>query len=133
MFRLKGVLLRECVLSLLKMATEEKKHLQANTQYILSSLPLSSKWQNDLVSLEGSSNNTSQHPPPLIDCVQTFPFSLHLLRHVFLFRRFVSRDLFRTPGNQPGEVFLHPQNVTFTFPQGDVFESCGICHLLLHV
>lgn len=40
MFRLKGVLLRECVLILLKMATEEKKHLQANTQYILTSLPL---------------------------------------------------------------------------------------------
>lgn len=69
---------------------------------------------------------TCQHPSHLVDCMQTLPFSLHLSKHVALFRRFVSGSastFFRTPGNQPSEVFLQPQNVTFSFPQGDVFRA----------
>lgn len=76
-------------------------------------------------SLEGSSNNRRQHPPLLpVSRVQTFPFSLHLSKHVALFSGMVSRGLpafFRTPGNPPGKVFLHPQNVKLTFPQSDFF------------
>ena len=70
--------------------------------------------------------NTRQHPSPRVDCMQTSPFSLHLSKHVALFRRSVSRGpaaCFRTPGNQPSEVFLQPQNVTFSFPQGVAFRA----------
>lgn len=76
---------------------------------------------------------TRQPPPFLVHCMQT---SLHLSKHVALFRRFVSRGLpafFRTPGSQPSEVFRHPQNVKFSFPQGDVFESHGIHLQFLYV
>ncbi len=65
-----------------KVTAEEKKHLQANIHYIFTSLL--SKGQNHLVPLEGSSNNTCWHPPPPIDCMKTFPFSLHLFKHVYL-------------------------------------------------
>lgn len=92
-------------------------------------------------SLEGSSNNRRQHPPLLpVSRVQTFPFSLHLSKHVALFSGMVSRGLpafFRTPGNPPGKVFLHPQNVKLTFPQSDFFwqpwHSCSQLIIDAHV
>lgn len=110
-------------------ALKKKKHACRRAIHI----SLLSKWQNVLESLEGSSNNRRQHPPLLhVGRVQTFPFSLHLSKHVALFSGIVSRGLpafFRTPGNQPSEVFLHPQNVKLTFPQSDFFDSRGI-HVL---
>lgn len=104
-----------------------KNHLQVNHQCII--ISLSSKWRNVLVLLEGSSSSTCQHPSPRVDCLQTFPFSLHLSKHAVPFRRFMSRGLptfLRTPGNQPSKVFLHPQNVKLSLPQDGVFESRGI-------
>ncbi len=124
MFWFVRVFIRGFTVTILKVTAEEKKHLQANIHCIFTSLL--SKGQNHLVPLEGSSNNTCWHPPPPIDCMKTFPFSLHLFKHVALFRRFMSRGLIRTPSNQPGEVFLPPRNVKFSLPQGDVFEGCGI-------
>lgn len=85
-----------------------------------------SSFQNILVLLKGSSNSTCQQPPPLLYCLQTFPFSLHLSKHVAPFRGFMSRGrpaFLRTPGNQPSKVFLHSQNAKFSLPQGDVSEG----------
>lgn len=112
---------------------QQKKNAPTGRQ---SKTPLFTKYQKVLVSLEGSSKNARQRTSPQVDCMQTLPFSLHLSKHVALFRRFVSRGpavFFRTPGNQPSQVFCHPQNVKFTFPQGDVFQSRGIHPVILCV
>lgn len=59
--------------------------LQANNPYIFGFLSVC------FVPLEGLSNNTCQHALLLMDCMQTLHLSLHLSKHVVLFRCFVSK------------------------------------------